>query len=153
MSRRQPGSVPSRPPHRGGTRDTPPVTAMKITTCRKCGAPIAAWVNLGLTHQANPTALTTRTLAEAWITGETTYRVRTLTTRQWADWHPNNPANRRQLAHHLTTGQPLTDTILTTHTCPGHLLDPHTALDTWQPHDRAYHQPKPKPAHTERIPF
>ena len=153
MSRGKPGSVPSRPPHRGGTRDTPRVTAMRITTCRKCGTPVAQWVNLGLTYRANPTALTTRTLAEAWLTGQATYRVRTLTTRQWAEWHPDSPANRRTLHQHLTTGQPLTDTILTAHTCPGDLTDRAAAFDTWQPDDRAYHQPPTRPAASEGIPF
>jgi hypothetical protein len=124
-----------------------------ITGCRKCGATIARWTNLGLQHLTEPQALTAANLARAWLNGQHTYRVRTLTTRQWTDWYPDNPANRRQLAHWLTTSQPIRFTILPAHTCPGHLIDPASALDTWQPDDRAYHQPKPRPAATEGIPF
>lgn len=124
-----------------------------ITGCRNCGATVARWHYHGLQHHTDTTALTAPQLARAWLTGTDTYRVRTLTTRQWTDRYWPDPNNRRQLAHWLTTGQPLKFTILPAHTCPGDLTDPAAAFDTWQPDDRAYHQPPTRPAASEGIPF
>lgn len=125
---------------------------MKITACRKCGTPVAQWMEIGLTFRANLTAHTTTTLAQTWLQGHRTYHIRTSHKRQRADHYPDHPHNRRKLVQMLQTRQPLTDTILTEHTCPGELVHIDSALDTWQPHDRAIHYPTPRPP-TEGITF
>lgn len=127
---------------------------MKLSVCKQCATPVARWLDAGLSRQADLTALTPAAHAQAWIDGQTVYKVNSLTTTQWMTRQWPSPANIAALVERLQDGKPAAHTYLLAHHCPGALICIDQVLTTWQPDDAAAFLPAPQLAPTyEGMPF
>jgi hypothetical protein len=127
---------------------------MKLSACKQCAAPVARWLDAGIRRQADLTALTPTAHAQAWINGQTVYKVNTLTISQWATRQWSSPINVAALVEQLQDGTPARHTYLLAHHCPGPLVCIDQVMTTWQPADAAAFLPAPRLAPTyEGMPF
>jgi hypothetical protein len=121
---------------------------------QQVAARVVRWNDIGLTYQADLTALTITDMARAWIAGQVVYKVHTLTVTQWLTRQWPSPVNVAAVIDRVQVGAPARDTYLVGHHCPGPLVCIDQALTTWQPDDAAVFQPAPTPARiTEGMPF